>query len=74
MKKINEDDHSSDEGLKSFPQTYIIIKFSAKANEKAIAWFISKIRGKRQDGGAELLIRRQPYKESEVKLFAYNYL
>lgn len=65
--KIQEDESSSsDESPKVFPQSYIIIKFAPKTKDKTLAWFIRKIKGKRQDGGAELLVRRQPYKEKEV--------
>lgn len=66
-----DDNSSSDESPTVFPQTYIVLKFSHKANEKALAWFISKIRGKRSEGGAELSIRRQPYRENEVNNFTH---
>ncbi|XP_067003378.1 anoctamin-10 isoform X2 [Anabrus simplex] len=43
-----------------FPPTYIVIKFSKNIHGKALYWIIEKIMGKRRDGGAELLVRRQP--------------
>ncbi|XP_077290700.1 abnormal X segregation isoform X2 [Arctopsyche grandis] len=61
----DEDASSSDESVCVFPQTYIVIKFAPKVKEKTLAWFISKVRGERQNGGAELLVRRQPYKDKE---------
>lgn len=62
----DEEASSSDESVHLFPQTYIVIKFAPKVKEKTLAWFIRKIRGERQNGGAELLVRRQPYKDKEV--------
>nr|CAD7571941.1 unnamed protein product [Timema californicum] len=44
----------------TFPPTYMVIKFSRHIHGKALVWLVDKITGKRLDGGAELLVRKQP--------------
>lgn len=42
-----------------FPPTYMVVRFAAATQPRAIAWLVDKIRGPRSHGGAELLVRRQ---------------
>ncbi|XP_071452866.1 anoctamin-10 [Hetaerina americana] len=44
----------------TFPHTYVVLKFSRKASTECIEWLAKKIQGPRDEGGAELLVRRQP--------------
>ncbi|XP_046394474.1 anoctamin-10 [Ischnura elegans] len=48
------------DGNHTFPQTYLVLKFSRKASSQCIEWLAKKIQGPRDEGGAELLVRRQP--------------
>ncbi|KAG8233937.1 hypothetical protein J437_LFUL005143, partial [Ladona fulva] len=43
-----------------FPHTYVVLKFSRKATSECIEWLARRIQGPRDEGGAELLVRRQP--------------
>lgn len=54
--------------LHTLPPTYIVLHIRPKVHETTIKWLVEKIRGKRRDGGAELIIMRQPYKPDEVFL------
>ncbi|PSN48008.1 Anoctamin-10 [Blattella germanica] len=56
---------SSEEITATFPPTYIVLQFSKNIRTPALVWLVNKISGKRRDGGAELLIRRQPFREGE---------
>ncbi|XP_044267516.1 anoctamin-10 isoform X1 [Tribolium madens] len=44
----------------SLPPTYLVIKIASDIKENTLTWLIDKIRGKRRDGGAELIVMRQP--------------
>lgn len=44
-----------------FPQTYIVMKLAKNIQQKTLIWLVNKITGKRRDGGAELILRQQPY-------------
>jgi hypothetical protein len=44
-----------------FPPTYLIIRLSPNITPAAVSWLVRKITGKKQEGGAELLIRCEPY-------------
>ena len=57
---------SAEETAVVFPPTYIVIQFSRHIKTAALVWLVNKIRGKRSDGGAELLVRRQPRQEGKV--------
>ena len=57
---------SAEETAAVFPPTYVVLQFSRRAKTEALAWLVDKVRGKRRDGGAELLVRRQPHQEGEV--------
>uniref|UniRef100_T1HEM8 Anoctamin n=1 Tax=Rhodnius prolixus TaxID=13249 RepID=T1HEM8_RHOPR len=43
-----------------FPQTYIVVEFGCDIKTETAQWLVDKISKKRKDGGAELLVRRQP--------------
>lgn len=49
-----------------FPQSYMIVKFAKNVNQMTLGWLVNKIKGQRRDGGAELLVRQQPYDPKEV--------
>lgn len=56
-------DESSDESHR--PQTYIVIKLAVNTPSAALQWLVDKIRGKRRDGGAELIVFKQEYNVDE---------
>jgi anoctamin-10 len=57
---------STEETAVAFPPTYIVVQFSRHIQTAALAWLLDKICGKRLDGGAELLVRKQPHRNKEV--------
>jgi hypothetical protein len=57
---------SAEETTAVFPPTYIVVQFSRHVRTKALMWLVDKICGKRLDGGAELLVRRQPHLDGQV--------
>jgi anoctamin-10 len=63
---------SAEETAAVFPPTYIVIQFSRQIKTAALVWLVHKICGKRRDGGAELLVRRQPDQEGEVRSSLVN--
>jgi anoctamin-10 len=62
---------SAEETAAVFPPTYIVIQFSRHIRTTALVWLVDKICGKRLDGGAELLVRKQPHHDGEVR---YNFV
>ena len=54
-----------DEGT-SLPPTYLVLKVASDIKENTLTWLIDKIRGKRRDGGAELIVMRQPCDPEDV--------
>ncbi|KAK7789933.1 hypothetical protein R5R35_010907 [Gryllus longicercus] len=54
-----------DEPTTIFPPTYMVLVCSRTISNEAFMWLLNKVRGKRRDGGAELLVRRQPHKPGE---------
>lgn len=50
-------------------ETYLVIEFANNVNSKSLHWIVDKIRGKKNHGGAELLIRKEPSTEYKEKLF-----
>ncbi|XP_044726729.1 anoctamin-10 isoform X2 [Chrysoperla carnea] len=63
MESISEPE-SSDES-QTYPQTYIVIKFAENVNKTTLKWIVDKIKGNKRNGGAELLIQKQPYDKNE---------
>lgn len=56
---------SSDEDEGGLPQSYVVMRFNKKIPEPTLEWIVDKIRTLRAHGGGELLVLKQPYKESE---------
>lgn len=50
------------------PPTYIVLKIAYDICENTLIWLVEKIRGKRRDGGAELIVLREPYDPEEVRI------
>lgn len=55
-----------DEENTTLPPTYIVIRIASDIPDKTVVWFVEKIRAKRRDSGAELLVFREPYNPDEV--------
>lgn len=49
----------------SLPQSYVVMRFNKKIPEPTLEWIVDKIHTLRSNGGGELLVLKQPYKESE---------
>lgn len=54
----SDEDSGSDEGA-TF-ETYLVVEFSPEIQRKTLHWIIDKIRRKTSNGGAGLLLRREP--------------
>lgn len=49
-----------DEVTEEFPPTYLVLRFTPGLDLQAVRWLAQKICGRREDGGGELLLRKQP--------------
>jgi hypothetical protein len=58
----------------SFPRTFLVIRLAPNIQPAAVTWFVKKITGKKQDGGAELLVRCEPFggRQREVSLYLWK--
>lgn len=62
----------ADEEETQLPMTYVVMKVMPDIHEKALQWLAGKIRGKRSDGGGELVAILQPkFKADEVNLIYF---
>ncbi|XP_018568866.1 anoctamin-10 isoform X2 [Anoplophora glabripennis] len=52
-------EESSDVEETVLPPTYIVLQVSSDIPEKTLLWLIDKIRGKKRDGGGELIVMKQ---------------
>ncbi|CRL00765.1 CLUMA_CG014020, isoform A [Clunio marinus] len=64
------DSQSDNDGDGTF-QSYIVIEFEKNVNRHALHWIVDKIRKKKIDGGAELLIQKQPSLSDEKGLIIH---
>lgn len=62
-RRVNFDEKSDEEIDASAFDTYLVIKFANNVSNKSLHWIVDKIRGKKNHGGAELLIRKEPSNE-----------
>ncbi len=67
----NEAEHTG-----PFPSTFLVIRLAPNIQPAAVTWFVKKITGKKQDGGAELLVRCEPFggRQREVSLDPYKHI
>lgn len=56
----------AEEATNNLPPTYIVIRIASDIPDKTVIWLVEKIRAKRRDGGAELMVFREPYNPEEV--------
>ncbi|KAB0797482.1 hypothetical protein PPYR_08475 [Photinus pyralis] len=49
----------------SLPQSYVVMRFDKNIPDATLEWIVDKIHTLRTNGGGELLVLKQPYKESE---------
>lgn len=54
---------NEDTDQETFPPTYIVIEFSSRVKADTAQWIVDKISKHRRKGGAELLLRVQPFRE-----------
>lgn len=62
-RRITFDERSDEEIDSSVFDTYLVIEFAKNVNSKSLHWIVDKIRGKKNHGGAELLLRKEPSNE-----------
>ncbi|CAG9854829.1 unnamed protein product [Phyllotreta striolata] len=54
------DEDSCDIDDTNLPPTYLVIQLSSTIPLNTLRWFVEKIRGKKRDGGGELIVMKQP--------------
>ncbi|XP_044750603.1 anoctamin-10 isoform X2 [Coccinella septempunctata] len=54
-----------DEEEEQLPPTYIVVTVAKETPDITLAWLIRKIRGHKRDGGAELVVMKQPRSAKE---------
>jgi len=56
----------------SFPPSYLVIKLRPNIHPSAVSWLVQKMTDRRQNGGAELLVRSEPFEgtKNEVSVKA----
>lgn len=64
--ETSDDPGDGFEDSASLPQTYMVMMLNPDIDENTLIWVVEKIRGKRRDGGAELVIFKQPYDFQKV--------
>nr|CAH7756325.1 unnamed protein product [Callosobruchus chinensis] len=64
MSSQNVEHHPKDEGTDSedttLPPTYLVVQLTSKIHEETLRWLIDKLRGRKSDGGGELVVMKQP--------------
>lgn len=73
-----EDGDTADEGSDideiALPSTYIVMQLDPDIPKTTLNWLIDKIRGRRRDGGGELILLRQPGSVEDVGIEAATLL
>lgn len=59
-RRVNFDEKSDEEIDTTVFDTYLVVEFANNVSSKTLHWIVDKIRGKKNHGGAELLIRKEP--------------
>ncbi|XP_053697737.1 anoctamin-10 isoform X1 [Sabethes cyaneus] len=59
-KRTSDLSSSTNEDEKRFGESFMVMEFGEDVGPDAILWILEKIQGKRIDGGAELLVRKEP--------------
>lgn len=63
--RIPELSSSNSEDFERFGDSYMVLEFSEGTATETIQWIIEKIRGRKIDGGAELMVRKEPLTKYE---------
>ncbi|XP_021955512.1 anoctamin-10 isoform X1 [Folsomia candida] len=58
---VDYGDLDSQTSFTAFPPTYLVLRLSPNIQPAAVSWLVRKITGKKGEGGAELLVRCEPY-------------
>ncbi|KXJ79796.1 hypothetical protein RP20_CCG027517 [Aedes albopictus] len=58
--RIPELSSSNSEDFERFGDSFMVLEFSEGTAAETIQWIIDKIRGRKVDGGAELMVRKEP--------------
>ncbi|XP_037040102.1 anoctamin-10 isoform X2 [Bradysia coprophila] len=67
-RRVNFEENTDEDIDSSAFETYLVIKFANNVNSKSLRWIVDKIRGKKNYGGAELLIRKEPNSDTSQGL------
>lgn len=51
---------SNSEDFEKFGDSFMVLEFNESTETETIQWIIEKIRGRKIDGGAELMVRKEP--------------
>lgn len=62
-RRVNFQENTDEDEDSTAFETYLVIKFANNVNSKSLGWIVDKICGKKNHGGAELLIRKEPNTE-----------
>jgi len=64
-------DSQADESSGPFPATNLVLRLNPRIRREAITYLIEKITAKKHNGGAELLVRCEPFsgRSGEVRYF-----
>lgn len=55
------------------PPTYLVLQLNPDTPSSALKWLVDKIKGQRRDGGAELVLLKQPTRDNEVNSIQIEY-
>lgn len=67
-------DDTADMDEAVLPPTYIVLQISQKVPKETLTWLVNKIRGRRRDGGGELILMKQPGPPEDVGISIGNFL
>lgn len=70
-KRTPELNSSTHEDVEKFGESFMVLEFSEGAETDTILWILEKIRGKKVDGGAELLVRKEPLSKESQSLVVH---
>ncbi|XP_055597041.1 anoctamin-10 isoform X2 [Uranotaenia lowii] len=62
---------SNGEDGEKFAESYMVMEFGESVETEAVLWILDRVRGKKVDGGAELLVRKQPLSKETQSLVVH---
>lgn len=71
--EISEMSEENGDEATVLPQTYLVLQLNPETPSSALKWLVDKVRGRRRDGGAELVLLKQPILDNEVNNIQIRY-